>query len=114
MNIILGIDSPTAMLGVTIFVDDCAEAHVMALRENVNGNQNFTTSSGSVMWSDVNIIVKKIFASEVNAGGFELGGKMDTKSLTLDVKKTVEAFGLNWVPFAEQVKSVVGHYLSLE
>jgi nucleoside-diphosphate-sugar epimerase len=114
VNIILGNDSPTAMPGVVVFVDDCAEVHVMALREDVNGNQNFTTSSGSVMWSDVNAIVKKEFASEVETEGLVLGGKMDTISLTLDVEKTVETFGISWVPFAEQVKSVVKHYLSLE
>jgi nucleoside-diphosphate-sugar epimerase len=113
VNISLGHDAPAPMLGVTVFVDDCAEVHVLALNEKVKGNQNFIASAGPVIWSDVSEIVRNSFGEKLEEGGLKLGGKIDTNPLDIDSSKTEKIFGVEWVPFADQVKSVVGHYLEV-
>jgi hypothetical protein len=112
VNIMIGNDAAAPMLGATVFVDDCAVLHVRALDERVAGNQNFLTSAGSITWADVKGIATKSFEKQIAEEGFKLNGKMDTRVLTLDVKKTDEEFGLKWTPFKEQVESVVAHYLA--
>lgn len=113
-NIVLGNDSPQPMLGVSVFVDDVAEVHVRALDPEVLGNQNFIASSGSMAWSDVNGIVRDVFAAKIEKERLQLGGIMNTRPLELDVKSTVDQLGIEWKPFKEQVTSVVEQYLSLE
>ena len=102
------------MVGATVFVNDCAELHVRALDEKVNGDQNFIASAGPVVWNDVNEIVKNEFGEKARECGLKLGGKMDTRRLDFDATETNKEFRVDWVPFEEQVKSVVGHYLEVE
>jgi nucleoside-diphosphate-sugar epimerase len=113
INIALGHEAPTPMVGATVFIDDCAEIHVLALDEKVKGNQNFITNGGEVVWNDVSDIVKNGFGMELKECGLQLGGRMDTKPLDLDASETEKIFGMEWVSFREQVKSVVGHYLAV-
>jgi nucleoside-diphosphate-sugar epimerase len=101
------------VLGATVFVDDCAEVHVLALNKTVKGNQNFIASGGPVIWSDVSGIVRNGFGEKLEEGGLKLDGKIDTKPLDFDASKTEKVFGVEWIPFADQVKSVVGHYLEV-
>ena len=108
-----GLDAPTPMLGASVFVNDCAEVHVRALDGNVKGNQNFIASGGAVVWNDVNKIVQHEFSQEIKENVLKLGGKLDTRPLTLDVGETDEAFKVEWTPFEKQVKSVVGHYIEV-
>jgi nucleoside-diphosphate-sugar epimerase len=110
VNIALGNDAPNPMIGATVFVNDSADIHVKALDPRVKGNRNFLTASGSVVWADVNEIIKKEFPD----AGLKLGGKMDTRPAVFDARETEEVFGIKWVGFEEQVKSVVGHYLEVE
>ena len=109
VNIALGNDAPNPMLGSVVFVNDCADIHVKALDPKVKGNRNFVTASGSVVWADANEIIKKDFPDS----GFKLGGKMDTRPVEFDTRETEEEFGIKWVGFEEQVKSILGHYLEV-
>jgi nucleoside-diphosphate-sugar epimerase len=113
MNTVLGQDAQAPMPGATVFVNDCAEVHVLALDGKVRGNQNFIASGGPAVWSDVNEIVENEFGMKAKEGGLKLGGKIDTKPLDLDARETEKMFGAEWVSFEDQVKSVVGHYLTV-
>jgi hypothetical protein len=118
MNIAHGIDAPAPMIGATVYVNDVGLLHVLALDEKVKvgetGVRNFIASSGSVRWRDVNGIVTEGFKPEVENGTLKLHGKMDTRAVRFDTAVTEEVFGIKWVGFEEQVKSVVGHYLEIK
>lgn len=114
INVALGKDTPAPLVGATVFVNDCAEVHVRALDERVKGNQNFIASAGPVVWNDVNEIVKNGFGVKAMEHGLKLGGNLDTIPLDFDTAETYKEFRLEWVPFEQQVKSVVGHFLELE
>jgi nucleoside-diphosphate-sugar epimerase len=113
INIALGLDSPTPMLGASVFVNDCAEIHVLALDDKVKGSQNFIATGGAVVWNDVSEIMKSGFSEEVKESVLKLGGKLDTKPLNLDASETDKVFRVKWATFEQQVKSVVGHYLEV-
>jgi nucleoside-diphosphate-sugar epimerase len=118
VNIALGIDAPSPMIGATVHVDDVGLLHVLALDERIktgeSGVRNFITSAGSVEWGDVNGIVRKAFGGEVQKGTFKLEGRTDTRVVTLDVSATEREFGIRWKGFEEQVRSVVGHWLEVK
>lgn len=74
INTAKGVDAPAPMLGASVFVNDCAEIHVLALDAAVKGNQNYLATAGSVIWNDVNEITRDYFGEDVKANVFKLGG----------------------------------------
>ena len=100
----------------SVFVNDVAKIHVLALDPKIPGGQFFlAVSEGSnTKWEDSIDIVKKHFPKAVASGIFPLTGKNPTKRLIFDTKYTERTLGVEFASFEEQVKSVAGHYLELD
>ena len=100
----------------SVFVDDIAKIHVLALDPKIPGGQFFLgVSEGSnTRWEDSVAVVKEHFPDAVANGTFPLTGKNPTKRLIFDNKYTEKLLGIKFASFEEQVKSVAGHYLELE
>ena len=100
----------------SVFVDDVARMHVLALEPKVAGGQLFLgVSDGSnTRWEDAFEIVEKHFPSAVEDGTFPLSGKNPTKRLVFDNEFTKERLGIEFKGFEEQVRSVAGQYLELK
>ena len=100
----------------SVFVDDVAKMHVLALDPKIPGGQFFLgVSEGSnTRWEDAFDIVKKHFPEAVGNGTFPLTGKNPTKRLIFDNEYTKRTLGIAFAGFEEQVKSVAGHYLELK
>ncbi|TAQ88214.1 hypothetical protein B7494_g3457 [Chlorociboria aeruginascens] len=109
VNMALGNDALTPLVGSVVFVNDCADIHVKALDPKVKGNGNFITAGESVIWSDFDKIIQKEFPN----AGFKMGGKADTTPVVFDTRETEKEFGIKWVSIEEQVRSVIGHYLEV-
>ncbi|WQF78909.1 Putative NAD-dependent epimerase/dehydratase, NAD(P)-binding domain superfamily [Colletotrichum destructivum] len=113
---LLGIDTPSPVLGVSVHVDDVAKAHIDALRPDVPGNRNFICSSGGLQgteWNSVKSVAAQLFKKEVSDGILPSNGSIPTRPIRLDASDTEEVFGWKFQGFEEQVKSVVQHYLEL-
>ena len=112
---VLGSDyGPTP--STSVFVDDVAKMHVLALDPKVPGGQLFlgVSDDSNTRWEDAGDIVKRHFPEAVEKGTFSLAGKNPTKRLVFDNGFTKKTLGIEFVGFEEQVKSVAGHYLELE
>ena len=103
-------DQPDA--GVTVFVNDVAKVHVLALDSKIKGNQNFGASQASV-WDDATEIVKRRFPEAVKDGRLPSDGIAPTKKMNYDASRTEEVFGFKFADFETQVVSVTEHYLEL-
>ena len=112
---VLGSDAgPTP--SASVFVNDIARMHVLALDPKVPGGQLFlgVSDDSKTRWEDAFDIVKKHFPAAVEKKVFPLSGKNPTKRLTFDNEYTKRTLGIEFAGFEEQVKSVAGHYLELK
>jgi nucleoside-diphosphate-sugar epimerase len=113
---ILGNKNPDGLSGCSVHVNDVSKAHVLALESSIPGNSHFILNSGGVdgtVWSDAIEIVAKNFPQAVAAGTLPNNGVMGSKRSRISAKKTEEIFGMKFLSFEEQVKSVTNHYLEL-
>lgn len=113
---ILGNKNPDGMSGCSVHVDDVSKAHVLALGSTIPGNSHFLLNSGGMdgtVWSDAIEIVTKNFPKAVAAGTLPNNGVMGTKKCIISGRKTEETFGMRFLSYGEQVKSVTNHYLEL-
>lgn len=102
--------------GTTVHIQDVAEAHVKALDGKVPGNQGYVLNSEGFQgsrWEDVKEIVEREFGVEVEKGVLKNGGGITSAKIKLDTSTTERVLGLKFKGFEEQVKDVVGHYLTL-
>ena len=109
---VLGSDSgPTP--STSVFIDDVAKMHVLALNPKIPGGQFFlgVSASSNTRWEDSFDIVKKHFPAAVEDGTFPLNGKNPTKRLIFDNEYTKRTLGIEFAGFEEQVKSVAKQYL---
>ena len=112
---VVGADSgPTP--STSVFVDDVAKMHVLALDPKIPGGQFFLgVSEGSnTRWENSFDIVKKHFPEAVEDGTFPLSGKNPTKRLIFDNEYTKKTLGIRFASFEEQVKSIAKQYLEAE
>ena len=100
----------------SVFLDDVARMHVLALDPKVQGGQFFLgVSEGSnTRWEDSFEVVKKYFPEAVENGTFPLSGKNHTNRLIFDNEYTKKTLGIEFASFEEQVKSVAGQFLELK
>ncbi|KAF2396929.1 NAD(P)-binding protein [Trichodelitschia bisporula] len=103
-------DHPVA--GATVHVEDVARVHVQALNQYVPGNTSYILSQ-SARWEDVRRIVKREFTDAVQKRILPNCGSAETHHIDVDASLTEDVFGFQHIGFAEQVRSVVGHYLEL-
>ena len=113
---ILGGKSETAQAGIQVHVDDVAKVHVLSLRPEIKGSQNFGAMSGGVAgneWEDALDIVKKHFPAAVKDGRLLANGTQPTKKVLFDCRRTEEVLGIRLRSFEDQVVEVTEHYLEL-
>ena len=112
---VVGSDSgPTP--STSVFVDDVAKMHVLALNPKIPGGQFFlgVSEDSNTRWEDSFDIVKKHFPEAVENGTFTLNGKNPTKRLIIDTEYTKRTLGIVFASYEEQVKSVAKRYLESE
>ena len=100
----------------SVFVDDVAKMHVLALNPKIPGGQFFlgVSENSNTRWEDAFDIVKKHFPEAVENRTFPLNGQNPTKRLIFDNEYTKRTLGVVFASFEEQVKSVAKQYLESE
>ena len=100
----------------SVFVDDVARMHVLALDPKIPGGKFFlgVSEDSNTRWDDALDIAKKHFPEAVKDGRFPLTGTNPTKRLIFDNEYTKRTLGIDFASFEEQVKSVAKNYLELE
>ena len=115
---ILGRKSPPN-LGVTVYLNDVARVHVLALDPKIlkeGSYENFLVSSGGVdgtEFDDGIEIVKRNFPKQSEAGLFPLDGTQPAKKIRVSSERTERVFGIKLAGYETQIKSVVQHYVDL-
>ena len=112
---VLGSESgPTP--STSVFVNDVARMHVLALDPKIPGGQFFLALSqdSTTRWEDAFDIVKKYFPEAVGNKTFPLNGKNPTKRLIFNNEYTKKTLGVVFASFEDQVRSVAEHYLELK
>lgn len=117
LRAILGEDGFLPLPGTTVYLDDIAKIHVLALNtEKIPGSQNFIASSGGVdgiQFNEYQEIVKQYFPEEVANGILANNGNQPTKSLRIDASNTEMTFGIKFQEYEKQVLSIVENYLDI-
>lgn len=115
MGHLLGINlGPTP--STSVYVNDTAKIHVLALDPKVPGHQMFIglSENSNTQWNDSFEIVKKSFPDAVKKGVFPFGGDNPTRKLIIDNSYTKKALGIEFASYEDQVKSVAQHYIELK
>jgi hypothetical protein len=107
--------------GTTVFLDDVAKVHVLALDKKVlDGDKpiydHFLTSSGGengTTFDNAIEIVRKNFPKQTKQGLFPLTDTQPAKRLPIDSSRREAVFRIKLAWFEEQVNSVVKHYIEL-
>lgn len=87
-------------LGVSVYVNDVARAHIDALNPVITGNQNLFCSSGGpegTSWDDAKEIAKWHYKKQVADGFFNLSGSSPSRPIRQDASGTEK---LLWWKFA--------------
>lgn len=103
-------------LGASVHIDDVGRAHLDALNPELTGHRSYMCSSGGLegtVWEDAKDIARKHFPKYVEDGTLPLAGTNPTKQIRLDSSETEKTFGWKFLNYEEQVKSLIGHYVSL-
>ncbi|KAM0513622.1 hypothetical protein ACHAPE_007672 [Trichoderma viride] len=102
--------------GNSVHVEDVAQLHVAGLDSKIPGNQAyFATSDGikGTIYEDGIDIIKKHFSEDIAQGRLNTTGKLPTITIRIDASKTEETFGMKFIGFEGQVKSVVKQFLEI-
>jgi nucleoside-diphosphate-sugar epimerase len=113
---VLGVKSDFPNPSTTIYVNDIARLHVLALDPKIAGNQSFLANSEGLegtTWGDAIDIVAKHFPEAVKSGVLPNNGSQPTKRTRIDVSKAEKTFGIKFTSYEEQVRTVAKHYLDL-
>jgi nucleoside-diphosphate-sugar epimerase len=100
----------------SVHVDDVAKLHILALNPKISGNESFVAVSEGekgTVWGESSEIVDRNFPEAVARGVLPNNGPAPTKRTKMDGSRTEKIFGFKFLSYEEQVKSVVGQYLSL-
>lgn len=100
----------------SVFVNDIARMHVLALDPKIPGGRLFlgVSEDSNTRWEDSFDIVKRHLPEAVENKTFPLNGKNPTKKLMFDNEYTKKTLGIEFAGFEEQVSSVAEHYLELK
>ncbi|KAK1754188.1 putative NADPH-dependent methylglyoxal reductase GRP2 [Echria macrotheca] len=98
--------------GITVHVDDVAEAHVKSLAPSVAGNQSYILGQPS-RWNEAREIARRYYPEAFKRKRFVMGGSVKTARIPFDMGITEATFKIEFVGYEEQVKSVVDQYLQL-
>lgn len=113
---VLGETVPMPFPHAQVHLDDVAALHVQALDEKIPGNQSYVASSDGGVgrpWDDAKEIVKKCFPKAVESGLLPNNGSLPGLRAPVEIKKTEEAFGIEFQSFENQTKDAIAQYLEL-
>ncbi|RDW58845.1 hypothetical protein BP6252_13321 [Coleophoma cylindrospora] len=99
--------------GVTVHLDDVAEAHVRALNPSTPGNRLYILSSGGVMGTkldDCFEIVARNFPEHVGKTLLN-NGSLPSFVFKVDASESARTLGIDFIPYEQQVRDTVGYYL---
>ncbi|KAJ5259399.1 NAD dependent epimerase/dehydratase [Penicillium angulare] len=99
--------------GVTVHLDDVAEAHVRALDTSIPGNRLYILSSGGLQGTrleDCFDIVARNFPEHVGNALLN-NGTLPTSAFRVDASESARLLGINFIPYDQQVRDTVGYYL---
>ncbi|KAG4443872.1 hypothetical protein IFR05_000638 [Cadophora sp. M221] len=100
--------------GVTVHLDDVAEAHVRALNLSIPGNRLYILSSGGVggtTLDDCFKIVARYFAEDIISGKLKNDGKLPSSFFKVDASASGRLLGIDFITYEQQVRDTVGYYL---
>ncbi|KAH8693386.1 hypothetical protein GQ44DRAFT_635268 [Phaeosphaeriaceae sp. PMI808] len=99
--------------GVTVHLDDVAEAHVRALNPSTPGNRLYILSSGGVEGTKLDEcleIVARNFPEHVGSTLLN-NGSLPSFVFKVDASESARILGMDFIPYEQQVRDVVGYYL---
>lgn len=99
--------------GVTVHLDDVAEAHVRALNPSTPGNRLYILSSGGVLGTkldDCFEIVARHFPEHVGRTLLN-NGSLPSSVFKVDASESARILGMDFIPYEQQVRDAVGYYL---
>jgi nucleoside-diphosphate-sugar epimerase len=114
-GIVLGNKSSQPVAGASVHVNDVALLHVKALSDNVPAGIYIANSEGleGTKWESALQIVAKHFPKAIKNSIIPNNGEGSTRKLPIDSSKAENIFGIKFLSYEEQVKSVGQHYLEL-
>lgn len=114
-GVVLGNKSTDPVTGTSVHVDDVAYLHVKALSKIIPAGLYIAESEGveGTVWESTLDIVAKHFPKAVKKGVLPNNGTVVTRKLPIDASKTERTFGMKFLSYEEQVKSIGRHYLEL-
>ncbi|KAL4973129.1 NAD dependent epimerase/dehydratase [Aspergillus desertorum] len=107
--------APAPEPGVTVHLDDVAEAHVRALNPSIPGNRLYILRSGGEMGTRLDEcfeIVARWFPEAVERRVLRGKGSLPSSVFRVDAQESAKALGMEFRGFEEQVRDVVAYYLS--
>jgi nucleoside-diphosphate-sugar epimerase len=105
-----------AVPSTSVHVEDVAKLHVLALDPKIPGSESFLAISEGekgTKWDEYQDIVKRNFPEAVAKGVLPNNGPALTKRTKVDASRTEKVFGIKFLSYEEQVKSLVKQCLSL-
>ncbi|PYH92581.1 NAD(P)-binding protein [Aspergillus ellipticus CBS 707.79] len=102
--------------GLSVHVDDVAEAHVKCLDPSIAGNRSFVLACGGIQgtrWADSLEITARKFKKEIDSGLLRNNGHAVSGPLKMDVSAAETVLGIRFRSFEEQVTDVVSFYVEL-
>lgn len=99
--------------GVTVHLDDVAEAHVRALNPSTPGNRLYILSSGGVEGTKLDNcfeIVARNFPEHVGSTLLN-NGSLPSSIFKVDASESARILGMDFIPYEQQVRDAVGYYL---
>ncbi|KAI4262111.1 MAG: hypothetical protein L6R42_002702 [Xanthoria sp. 1 TBL-2021] len=115
---LLGEDVSTKLPSQTVFVDDVAKVHALALKtEKVAKTQNFLLSSGGNigrLWYRALEIIKKEYMDAVKKGWLSLDGEQPINRVMVDDGKTEKVFNIKFAGFDKQIRSLLDQWVQLK
>ncbi|KAL7919988.1 hypothetical protein ACQKWADRAFT_299835 [Trichoderma austrokoningii] len=104
------------LVGVPVFVDDVALAHVDAIKSSVPGNNDYILSSDTpdgIEWNSILDIAQRYFPQEVERGLLQCTGSLPTRRWKLDASETEKAFGWKFTSFEDMMRKQLQQYIRL-
>ena len=112
---VMGGKSQVPMPTNFVHVDDVAVAHVAALTslEAKNGERFVVCPAPFKSYSEIEVLVKKLFPEEVKSGLLPLGGEQACRGGPFDSSNTQEKLGVKYHDLESMVESLIGQYVEL-
>ncbi|KAL8998982.1 MAG: hypothetical protein Q9169_002088 [Polycauliona sp. 2 TL-2023] len=106
-----GEDVSTNMPSQTVFIDDVAKVHALALNtKKIAGSQNFVLTSHA-LWYRPKEIVKEEYKDAVKKGWLSLGGEQPSNPVKVEAGASAKAFNIKFAGFDKQIRSLLDQWV---